>query len=86
MAIWLAFVLSMVAGGQGFVALLAAQTGAVPILPQRRLSLSEIDRFLALWAVGHDDWCTKRTKALSNPSERQLTVTAVSVSECRQAS
>jgi hypothetical protein len=49
-------------------------------------TLTEIDRFLALWAVGHDDWCTKRTKALSNPSERQLTVTAVSVSECRQAS
>jgi hypothetical protein len=31
-------------------------------------TLTEIDRFLALWAVGHDGWGTKRTKALRNPS------------------
>jgi len=31
-------------------------------------TLTEIDGFLALWAVGHDGWGTKRTKALRNPS------------------
>lgn len=67
-AVWFALMLSVATRGQRFVALLAAQTGAVPVLPQGRLSLSEIDRFLALWAVGHDGWGTKRTKALRNPS------------------
>jgi len=67
-AVWLALMLSVAARSQRFVALLAAQTGAVPVLPQGRLSLSEIDGFLALWAVGHDGWATKRTKSLRNPS------------------
>lgn len=39
-AVWFALMLSVAARGQRFVALLAAQTGAVPVLPQGRLSLS----------------------------------------------
>lgn len=39
-AVWFALMLSVAARGQGFVALLTAQTGAVPVLSQGRLSLS----------------------------------------------
>lgn len=39
-AVWLAVMLSVVARDQRLVALLASQTGAVPVLPQGRLSLS----------------------------------------------
>ena len=39
-AVWFALMLSVAARGQRFVALLATQTGAVPVLPQGRLSLS----------------------------------------------
>jgi hypothetical protein len=57
-AVWLALVLSMVAGGQGFVALLAAQTGAVPVLPQGRLSLG----------CGHNNKGTKYISDLGSTS------------------
>jgi hypothetical protein len=39
-AVWFALMLSVAARRQRFVAFLAAQTGAVPVLPQGRLSLS----------------------------------------------